>query len=143
MDIKMIRRLIKLLEESSLSLIEIETNGQKVKLVKKHHLKPPTKVKPSHISIATEVETNIDLIQRSALVGKAFLAPALDAETYVRIGTEVKEGDVLCHIETLGLVSEVLAEINGVIAEVLITDGQKVEFDQPLFIIQRQHHLKV
>ena len=71
------------------------------------------------------------------MVGTFYSSPAPDQPAYVEPGKRVKEGDVLCIIEAMKLMNEIKAEVSGTVAEVLVKNGQPVEFDQPLFKIQK------
>lgn len=72
----------------------------------------------------------------SPMVGMFYAAPSPDSQPFVRPGDAVKKGDVLCIIEAMKLMNEITAEEDGVIAEVLVDNGQVVEFSQPLFRLQ-------
>jgi acetyl-CoA carboxylase biotin carboxyl carrier protein len=69
------------------------------------------------------------------MVGTFYQAPAPDAPPYVRVGDRVQEGQVLCIIEAMKLMNEIEAEVSGVITDILVENGQAVEYGQPLFII--------
>ena len=71
------------------------------------------------------------------MVGTFYAAPAPDVEPYVVRGKEVKTGDVLCIIEAMKLMNEIKTEVGGRVVDVLVESGQPVEFDQPLFKIQK------
>ncbi len=77
------------------------------------------------------------VIVHSPMVGTFYAAPSPDKEPYVTKGKMVKEGDVLCIVEAMKLMNEIKSEIGGKIIETLIANGQPVEFDQPLFKIQK------
>lgn len=72
---------------------------------------------------------------KAPIVGTFYAAPAPDAAPYVQVGDRVKVGDVLCIIEAMKLMNEIEAEVTGTIQEILAENGQPVEFDQPLFMI--------
>ena len=74
---------------------------------------------------------------RSPMVGTFYAAPAPDVEPYITQGQEVNEGDVICIIEAMKLMNEIKSELKGRIVEILVQNGQPVEFDQPLFKIQK------
>jgi len=72
---------------------------------------------------------------KAPIVGTFYSAPAPDADPYVQVGDRVKTGDVLCIIEAMKLMNEIEAEVAGTIREIFVENGQPVEFDQPLFLI--------
>ncbi len=74
---------------------------------------------------------------KSPMVGTFYAAPAPDQPPYVSVGKQVKEGDVLCIVEAMKLMNEIKCEVSGTITEILVKNGQTVEFDQPLFKIEK------
>lgn len=77
-------------------------------------------------------------IQKSIVVGTVYLSPAEGMETFVKAGDRVNEGDVLCIVESMKMFNEVTSETSGVIKEVLISNGQIIEYGQPLFVIDTE-----
>ncbi|QYJ16237.1 Biotin carboxyl carrier protein of acetyl-CoA carboxylase [Rubrobacter xylanophilus DSM 9941] len=73
---------------------------------------------------------------RSPLVGTFYRAPAPDEEPYVEVGDTVRSGQTLCIVEAMKLMNEIPADVSGEVVEVLVQDGQGVEYDQPLFLIR-------
>ena len=69
------------------------------------------------------------------MVGVFYAASSPDAEPYVKVGSKVHKGDVLCLIEAMKLMNEVQSEFDGVVKEILVSDGAAVEYDQPIMII--------
>jgi acetyl-CoA carboxylase biotin carboxyl carrier protein len=84
----------------------------------------------------TTEEANV-VIVHSPMVGTFYTAPAPDAPPYVSVGKRVAEGDVLCLIEAMKLMNEIKSDLSGVLTDILVENGQPVEFDQPLFKIQK------
>ena len=74
-------------------------------------------------------------IVKSPMVGTFYIKPSPDAEPYVQIGKEVKQGDVLCIIEAMKLMNEIESEFSGKVTEILVKDGEPVEYGTPLFRI--------
>lgn len=74
-------------------------------------------------------------VVKSPIVGTFYAAPSPDKAPFVRIGDSVKKGDVIMIIESMKLMNEVQSEFDGVVKEILVSDGQAVEFDQPIMII--------
>lgn len=83
-----------------------------------------------------EMEQEEGNIVKSPMVGTFYIKPSPTAEAYVEVGKEVKKGDVLCIIEAMKLMNEIESEYAGTIAEILIKDGETVEYGTPLFRIR-------
>ena len=75
-------------------------------------------------------------VVKSPLVGTFYAAPAEDAEPFVKVGDSVKEGQVLAIVEAMKLMNEIESDFTGTVAEILVENGQAVEFGQPLFVIK-------
>ncbi len=156
-----IKELVKIVEESSISELEVSRWGKKVKIIKStansNHsvaanstvaetgvLSPqpapvaapaPPPVQPAVSEPAPSAaaeKQNIEEIH-SPMVGTFYRAPAPDAESYVKVGDHIGQGKVLCIVEAMKLMNEIEAEISGIISEILVEDGQPVEYNQPLF----------
>lgn len=101
----------------------------------------PTKIEseasapPKHESPDVPVEEKLVSI-KSPMVGTFYRAPAPDVPTYVEVGDEINEDTVLCIVEAMKLMNEIKAEMKGKVAQILIENGQHVEYGQPLFIIE-------
>lgn len=83
-----------------------------------------------------EVEQDEGNIVKSPMVGTFYIKPSPTAEAYVEVGKEVKKGDVLCIIEAMKLMNEIESEYAGTVVEILVKDGETVEYGTPLFRIQ-------
>lgn len=159
MDLNYLKRLIKILDTSNIAEIEIEDEGTRIKLSKP---KAPTNVSygaaPAFQSQAHSEVTDItkpeirektepvkieaskseNLIEvKSPMVGTFYRAPSPDADSYVNIGTAVSPGSVLCIIEAMKLMNEIEAEVSGKIVQILVDNGQPVEYNQPLFLMEK------
>ena len=154
MDIRKVKKLIEMLESSNLNEIEIKEGEESVKLVKagsnsSQILVPqPTTQLPEENLISKkepqelESKTNIGETKKasgkeikSPMVGTFYGAPNPGAETFVKVGDTVKEGDVLCIIEAMKMMNEVKADFSGTIIEIIPEDAEPVEFGQTLFIL--------
>ena len=82
------------------------------------------------------VEEGVTIV-RSPMVGTFYAAPAPDQPPYVSVGKLIKEGDVLCIIEAMKLMNEIKAELGGTVVEILVQNGQTVEYDQPILKIKK------
>lgn len=90
---------------------------------------------PKHESPDVPVEEKLVSI-KSPMVGTFYRAPAPDVPTYVEVGDEINEDTVLCIVEAMKLMNEIKAEMKGKVAQILIENGQHVEYGQPLFVIE-------
>lgn len=89
-----------------------------------------------NVSQESNTQENTGNIVKSPMVGTFYLRPDPNSEPYVEIGKTVKKGDVLCIIEAMKLMNEIESEFDGVIAEILVKDGEMVEYGKPLFRIK-------
>ena len=95
-------------------------------------LNAPTEKAPA----AQEVQANMHEV-RSPIVGTFYRAPAPDADPYVQVGDIVSPGSVLCIVEAMKLMNEIESDISGKIVKILVENGKPVEYNQPLFLIQK------
>ena len=152
MDIKKIEDLIDLMERSDLAEFEIEEKDLKLRIcrntgkgmiVSPPHLSgelPPTVSTQSSTSTPTETsipneEKGIAFIE-SPMVGTFYRAPSPEAEPFIEIGSNVKTDTPVCIIEAMKVMNEIQAEATGKIVEMLVEDGQPVEYGQALFKIK-------
>lgn len=154
MDIKKIKRLIDLLENTSISEIEIKEGEESLRLTRLGHvittpLKTPDPIQhitlPSaHASLSIETppaqaHTPPPLqghLIRSPMVGTFYAASSPEVPPFVQIGQVVNSGQVLCIIEAMKMFNEIESDRAGKILEVLVKNGEPVEYDQPLFVIE-------
>lgn len=146
MDYKEIKRLMDDMGESKLHEIEIEfPDGTKIKIKKDKEPKAEVKNTPviaenvlpiasKKIDIKTE-EENCKYIT-SPMVGTFYAKPSPDSKPYVEVGTKVKKGDKLCIIEAMKLMNEIESEYDGEIVEILVKDGEVVDYGKKLFKIK-------
>ena len=148
MTIKELKEMINLMQEHGLVELEIEKNGFKIRLKKgssgtivhEEIASAPRHLKEERVSLPQEPQSTVEVgvtTVRSPMVGTFYTAPAPDAESYVVRGKEVKSGDVLCIIEAMKLMNEIKSEVSGRVIDIMVENGQPVEFDQPLFKIQK------
>jgi acetyl-CoA carboxylase biotin carboxyl carrier protein len=156
MDLDLIKKLIKIVDTSSVTDLEIEESGMKIKIAKKIRSSqfitqaqiPVTSaqpvLQPAHAGAGdtakqkAEVEpvaSNLHEI-RSPIVGTFYRAPAPDADSYVQVGSAVSPGNVLCIVEAMKLMNEIESDVNGKIVKILVENGKPVEYNQPLFLIE-------
>ena len=159
MDLRKIKKLIELLEESQLAEIEIHEGEESVRLIRQHaqpaaaqtiqlpalgpaapaYSGPPAASQP--LASAAEEDDGRRLpegeVIRSPMVGTYYSSPNPDSPAFVKVGSTVSTGDTLCLIEAMKMFNQIEAEISGQVVAVLVEDGQPVEFDEPLFVIKK------
>jgi acetyl-CoA carboxylase biotin carboxyl carrier protein len=152
MDIRKVKKLIEMLENSSLNEIVIKEGEESVKLVKSAgNIQTPQMIAASPQVLApaieekepeekTKEEPEDKIISgksiNSPMVGTFYSSPNPGADSFVKVGDKVSEGDVLCIIEAMKMMNEVKSDYNGIIKEILISDADPVEYGEALFIIE-------
>lgn len=157
MEISYIKKLIKLVEHSAVDEIEIEEEGKKIRIAKSRASAtaspsqtitlPPVVQVPQQLPAAVpaaapqptappQSEAQYHEI-RSPIVGTFYRSPAPDAEPYVEVGHHVKVGTVLCIVEAMKLMNEIESDVDGVVVKILVENGKPVEYNQPLFLIEK------
>lgn len=145
-----IKEFITVLEESSLSVLEIQKeDGSKIHLEKAQPAQvvntvpvaAPAPVAPALTAVEEPVSAPAPVQDsgktiNAPIVGVFYVAPSPDSDPYVSVGKQVKKGDTVCIIEAMKCMNEIQAEENGEIVEVLAKDGELVEYGQPLFRIR-------
>lgn len=149
-NIDEIKEFIALLEDSSLSVLELENeNGSKIRLEKPQFVNqtaqfinqaplqeavaaPAVQNAPAQTAPSADTGKSID----APIVGVFYVAPSPDAQPYVSVGKQIKKGDTVCIIEAMKCMNEIQAEEDGEIVEILAKDGELVEYGQPLFKIR-------
>lgn len=144
-NIEELKELIALLENSSLSVLEVKSDDNKVRLEKAVQGAPaavyPANNAPAAVAPEAPAEQAAPAVAdngktiKAPIVGVFYVAPSPDAEPYASVGKKVKKGDVVCIIEAMKCMNEIQAEEDGEITAVLATNGELVEYGQPLFAI--------
>ncbi len=148
MDLRKVKKLIELLEESGLSEIEITEGDDKVRITKSSKEKERSTIvhtsnDAEHITITNPTE---DIKPRNnngfheikaPMIGTFYQSSEPDAEAYVKVGDPIKEGDTLCIIEAMKMMNKIESDISGTIERVLVQNGDPVEFDQVLFLVSK------
>ncbi len=143
MDIRKVKKLIELIEESNVSEIEIKEGEESVRVTKSLSVNED---KTISVSVPEKKEQLANVVEnlepqsegvtiKSPMVGTYYSAPSPEALPFVKIGQSVKIGDTLCIIEAMKIMNPIEAEVEGVVKAVLVENGLPVEFDQPLFLI--------
>lgn len=148
MDVKKIREYAELMQEMDLTVLEIKEDEETIRLERGRTSMVPamesagTKESntgvPAAPSEASRAASSGDGSITSPMVGMFYVAPAEDADPFVQVGDKVKAGDTVCIIEAMKLMNEIVADQDGVITEILATNGTIVEFGQPLFSIRKE-----
>jgi len=148
MDIRKVKKLIELLEESGLSEIEITEGEDKVRISKQTTVAKSSN--DSALMYANDIngdhqqsDTRPSLPKNSfhevkaPMIGTFYQASEPDAEAFVKVGDPVSEGDTLCIIEAMKMMNKIESDIDGVIERILVRNGDPVEYDEVLFLISQ------
>ncbi|MDE2389403.1 MAG: acetyl-CoA carboxylase biotin carboxyl carrier protein [Betaproteobacteria bacterium] len=160
MDLRKLKKLIELVEESSIAELEITEGEEKVRIsksgsgVQNYAFMPPAMqpvmapVQQPVPAVASDADKTGEVngsdkssipeghVVKSPMVGTFYRAPSPGANAFAEVGQRVKEGDTLCIIEAMKLLNEIEADKGGVIKAILLENGQPVEYGEPLFVIQ-------
>ena len=144
MDFKKIKKLISLLESSNIESLDVEDEQLKVKISKGSaspvvHTQvaaptPTTPVQQSAPAESADPEAGFKKIT-SPMVGTFYRSPSPEAGSFVEVGQTVRVGDVLCIVEAMKMMNQIEADRAGTVTAIHVTDGEPVEFDQPLITI--------
>lgn len=153
MDIRKVKKLIELLEESGIDELEIREGEESVRITRNSHTPnnqhmpqayyAPAPAAPAPAPAAAEAASSAEPANKkpaghavcSPMVGTFYRSPSPEAASFVEVGKEVKAGDVLCIIEAMKMMNQIEADKSGTIGAILVENGEPVEFDQPLFSI--------
>ena len=151
MDLQYIKRLIKIVNESLISEIEIEEEGKRVRITRTSASADTIPTTVQHfIPAATQTSQTVGSVQeqapapeaassyhevRSPIVGTFYRSPSPDAEPYAQVGQVISAGQILCIIEAMKIMNDIEADVSGRIVKVLVENAQPVEYNQPLFLI--------
>jgi acetyl-CoA carboxylase biotin carboxyl carrier protein len=152
MDLRKLKKLIDLVQESGISELEITEGEEKVKIVKGGGIsisqvplaalappapaaEPRSPAPASAPAAAEPIAGQEGHVVKAPMVGTFYRTPSPDAKAFVEVGQTVKEGQTICIIEAMKLMNEIEADASGVIKAILVENGQPVEYGQPLFII--------
>lgn len=154
MDINLIRRLVKLVETSGISELEIDENDSRI-YISKYGSGAPGPVNytvaqipqaapapaPQAAAPAAPAAAVVDHAEKlheikSPIVGTFYRSPAPDADSYVKVGDRVEQGSVLCIVEAMKLMNEIECDISGTVEKILVDNGKPVEYGQVLFLVK-------
>ncbi|MFN3985289.1 MAG: acetyl-CoA carboxylase biotin carboxyl carrier protein [Rhodocyclaceae bacterium] len=149
MDLRKLKKLIDLVQESGIAELEVTEGEEKVRIVKhtavattgpSHvtHIVAPQASLPASAASASSVEED-DLpaghVVKSPMVGTFYRAASPGAKPFADVGQSIKAGERLCIIEAMKLMNEIESDVDGVVKAILVENGQPVEYGQPLFVI--------
>ena len=153
MDIRKIKKLIELLEESDVEELEIQEGDDSVRISRRReqlpapapqmHYAPPAPQAPAAAAAPAAEAAPADAAPakptghsvKSPMVGTFYRAPSPTSSAFVEVGQTVKEGDVICIVEEMKMMNQIEADKSGTVTEILVENGQPVEFDQPMVVI--------
>jgi acetyl-CoA carboxylase biotin carboxyl carrier protein len=151
MDIRKVKKLIELLEESNIDEIEIKEGEESVRISRNRIQQPQYYAAPpmtapvaaqapaaAPVAAASAAEVNPASgghVIKSPMVGTFYRSPSPSSPVFVEVGKHVKVGDVICIVEAMKMMNQIEADKAGVVEAILVEDGQPVEFDQPLITI--------
>ncbi|MEX4490190.1 acetyl-CoA carboxylase biotin carboxyl carrier protein [Haemophilus influenzae] len=154
MDIRKIKKLIELVEESGITELEVQEEEGTVRISRATPVVAPAAVQyaaapvvaptpaaaPAQAPAATPAPAASDELSghlvRSPMVGTFYRSPSPEAKAFVEVGQSVKVGDALCIVEAMKMMNRIEADKAGVVKAILINDGDAVEFDEPLIVIE-------
>jgi acetyl-CoA carboxylase biotin carboxyl carrier protein len=154
MDTKEIQRLLDYIAKSPLAEVSIETEGLKVSVKKNSAVAPTVTVAAAPAPVAAApvaapaaapaaaapaaapVADNLYTV-KSPMIGTFYRAAGPDKENFVEVGSEIEPGKTLCMIEAMKLFNDIDAEVSGKIVKILVDNASPVEFDQPLFLVEK------
>ena len=153
MDLNLIKKLIKILESSEVTHLEVEENGTRVKLAKKVNVTQAVSFPQAPAAVSVNQQNSVSESKnedkksaddssryheiKSPIVGTFYRAPAPDADSYIQIGDIVSAGSVLCIVEAMKLMNEIESDASGKIVKILVENGKPVEYNQPLFLLEK------
>lgn len=152
MDIRKIKKLIELVEESGITELEVQEEEGTVRISRAAPAVAPAAIQyaaapaapvaapaavPAPVSPAEAPAAEVSGHQvRSPMVGTFYRSPSPEAKAFVEVGQTVKVGDALCIVEAMKMMNRIEADKAGVVKAILVNDGEAVEFDQPLIVIE-------
>jgi acetyl-CoA carboxylase biotin carboxyl carrier protein len=145
MDLRKLKKLIDLVQESGISELEVTEGEEKVKIVKSGGL-GVAYAAPNPVPVAAPVLTPAPAVAavaaaiqghvvKSPMVGTFYRSPSPGAKHFVEVGDTVRSGDTICIIEAMKLLNEIECDKDGAIKSILVENGQPVEYGEPLFVI--------
>jgi len=149
MDIRKVKKLMELLEQSGMAEIEIKEGEESVKISRFGNaplMTPAVSQKPAAVVAPSKVESKSTVASKSSevsgnlisspMVGTYYSAPSPSAKPFITVGQQVKKGDTVGIIEAMKIMNQIEADQSGTVVEILVNDGEAVEFGQALIVLQ-------
>jgi len=148
-DISEIRKLIKLIQNTDVTEIEVSEGEHSVRISRQQNVTMAAPVAPQMFAApsapvaaatpaapaAADAAPSEEHLVKSPMVGTFYRAPAPDADSFVSEGQRIKKGDILCIIEAMKLMNEIEAEYDGIVESILVENASPLEYGQPMFVI--------
>ncbi|MFQ5659036.1 MAG: acetyl-CoA carboxylase biotin carboxyl carrier protein [Gammaproteobacteria bacterium] len=153
MDIRKVKKLIEMLEESGIAEIEIHEGEESVRISRQSSLAPAQTIvqvpdagvtsraqagEPAPVADTQEENEPEGNIVTAPMVGIFYEAPSPDKPPFVERGQPVRKGDVLCIIEAMKIMNQIEADTSGIVARIMVENGEPVEYGQPLFVLREE-----
>lgn len=149
MDLRKLKKLIDLVEESGISELEVTEGEEKVRIARyappaaqQTYMVPqaapmtaPPSVRSSSVSLEEDPELPEGEVVTSPMVGTFYRSASPGSDPFISVGSTVKAGDTLCIVEAMKLLNEIESEFSGTVKAILVENGQPVEYGEPLFVI--------
>jgi acetyl-CoA carboxylase biotin carboxyl carrier protein len=146
MDIRKIKKLIEILEESGIAELEIKEGEEAIRISRYSAAPAPVTYAPAPAVVMPQVsgvsimpaaeETVTGHIVKSPMVGTFYRSASPGAKHFVEVGHTVKQGDTLCIIEAMKILNQIEADKSGTVTKIMVENAEPVEYGQPLFIIE-------
>jgi acetyl-CoA carboxylase biotin carboxyl carrier protein len=147
MNVKELKEMVVLMNENGLVEIEIEREGQRIRIKKgmagfpdaaqeKYMIQPPAVLSAAPEAKEPALPESKRIEIKAPMVGTFYKAPAPDAPAFVEIGSDIEPGQVVCIIEAMKLMNEIKSEVKGKVVDILVENAQPVEFGHALFLIE-------
>jgi len=149
MDIRKIKKLIELVEESGIAELEITEGEESVRIHRgssapaiEYVAQQPMQAAPAPVAAPVAAAPTNDTpatsgtVVTSPMVGTFYRSSSPESKAFVEVGQSVKKGDVLCIVEAMKMMNQIESEVEGVVKEILVGNQEAIEFDQPLFVIE-------
>ncbi len=156
MDLKLIKNILTLISESEVDEVSIEEGDFKIKVKKTGTIEqvtyaqpvqqgnfpaqpaaPQAPVAPAATTEEAPSAAPVGDTIKSPIVGTYYKSPSPDSDPFIQVGDKVSKGQTLCIIEAMKIMNEIEADFGGTIVDIIVSDGQAVEYDQPLFVIKK------
>ncbi len=147
MDIRKIKKLIEILEESGIAEIEIKEGEEAIRISRGSSVPAPVTYAPAQVAVPMNSAVHVTPVPepeekltghivKSPMVGTFYRSASPGTRPFVEIGQSVKQGDTLCIIEAMKILNQIEADKSGIISKILVENAEPVEYGQPLFVIE-------